>query len=260
MANTAIILAAGKGSRLKEETGGLPKQYLDIAGYPILSYSFRTFLESPEINDILLVIPEGDQDYVNKEILPQLKKDAGDKMSAKFRGFAAGGKERYHSVFSGLQAITWPCDYVFIHDGARPFPDEAMLQRLLAAVKRDRAVVAGMPSKDTVKIADEDGFVAQTPSRRLVWTIQTPQVFAKQLITDSYRKLLEEEERLKAAGVEITDDAMAVEQMTGTRVRLCEGSYRNFKVTTPEDLETAWPIAMELQEKWHAELLEITVS
>ena len=260
MKNTAILLSAGKGMRLREETGGMKKQYTDLAGIPMISYSLRTLLESPEITELVMVIAKEDRPFVEEEVLPGIRKGVGEENFTKFKGFAYGGKERYHSVYNGLTAIDWQCDYVFIHDGARPFIEEDTIQRLLAAAGEEEAVVAGMPSKDTVKIVDAGGYVAQTPDRSLVWTIQTPQVFECALITDAYRKMIREEESLRAKGVNITDDAMAVELMCSHRVKLVEASYRNFKVTTPEDLESAWPIAMEFQERWNPEMLEISWS
>ena len=101
------------------------------------------------------------------------------------------------------------------------------------AVKEYQACVVGMPVKDTIKIADEEGFAAQTPDRRKVWQVQTPQTFEYHLIKEAYEKLLAEEPE------GITDDAMVVETMTNHKVKLVEGSYRNIKITTPEDLDIA---------------------
>ena len=111
-----------------------------------------------------------------------------------------------------------------------------ILERALESVKIHEACVVGMPVKDTIKIADGDGFVAQTPDRGLVWMIQTPQVFSYPLIREAYRKLLEEETEFLNRGISITDDAMVVETVTDHCVKLVEGSYENIKITTPEDL------------------------
>lgn len=167
---TAVLLAAGKGTRMG---GPLPKQYLPLAGKPLLAYSLETLLKSPVITDLVLVIPEGDETYVRENVLSRITEGR-----EKFRCFAKGGAERYNSVASGIGAIAWPCDYVFIHDGARPFLDEATLERLHKAVRETGACIAGMPSKDTVKISSRDGFVERTPDRAKVWIIQTPQVFS----------------------------------------------------------------------------------
>ena len=108
-----------------------------------------------------------------------------------------------------------------------------MIERAYEAVKEHKACVIGMPVKDTIKIADKNGFASQTPDRKKVWQVQTPQTFEFQLIKDAYSRLLEEEPE------GITDDAMVVETMTDCKVKLVEGSYRNIKITTPEDLEIA---------------------
>jgi len=129
--------------------------------------------------------------------------------------------------------------YVFIHDGARPFLTEEILLRSYEAVQESGACVAGMPVKDTVKIADEEGYAKQTPDRRSVWQIQTPQVFGTQLITEAYAALMQKKEEAAAGGIVITDDAMVVENFTGHKVKLVQGSYENIKITTPEDLLVA---------------------
>ena len=121
----------------------------------------------------------------------------------------------------------------FIHDGARPLIDRPVLKRVLFSAKEDGACAAGMPAKDTIKIADEKGYAQQTPDRSRVWQMQTPQVFSLQLVYEAYRTLIEEGIR------DVTDDAMVVERMSDVRVKLVEGSYRNLKITTPEDLVLA---------------------
>ena len=123
--------------------------------------------------------------------------------------------------------------YVFIHDGARPFVDEAILRRAYDTVLQHGACVVGMPSKDTIKVVNTDGFAEETPDRAYLWQVQTPQVFEVPLIQEAYRKLGE-------SGVtRVTDDAMVAELMLGTKVKLAEGSYENIKITTPEDLPIA---------------------
>ena len=106
-------------------------------------------------------------------------------------------------------------------------------------MQHSKACVVGMPVKDTIKIADEQGYVAETPARSLVWQIQTPQVFEKNLITAAYEKLLSQEHRLLEEGVTVTDDAMVVEYFMSTSVKLVRGSCENIKITTPEDLKIA---------------------
>ena len=222
-----IILAAGRGSRMKSDT---QKQYLLLRGKPILYYSLKTFEES-FLDEIILVTGEAEIEYCRREIVERYG-------FCKVSHIVAGGRERYHSVSCGLRALR-DCDYVFIHDGARPFVTGEILERAYTAVRRERACVVGMPAKDTIKLADELGYAKDTPRRDLVWTIQTPQVFACDLVRDAYAAFLRQEEELVQAGVAVTDDAMVVERFSDTRVRLVEGSYRNIKITTPEDLTVA---------------------
>lgn len=225
---TAIVLAAGQGKRMKSS---VHKQYLLIKDKPVLYYSLKVF-EDSFIDDIVLVVGKGEEAFCRNEILQKYG-------LTKVKAIVQGGKERYHSVANGLRAMNWQCDYVFIHDGARPFINSEMLERVFDKVRVSKACVVGMPVKDTVKISNIEGYVESTPVRSLVWQIQTPQVFDKSLITMVYEKLLSEEDSLLSQGVNITDDAMAVEYFTDIPVKLVEGSYQNIKITTPEDLSIA---------------------
>lgn len=218
MKNTAIILAAGKGKRMQSD---VPKQYLLLEGHPILFYSIRAFEES-FIDEIILVTGKDEIEYCQKEIV--------DKYGfQKVKKIVAGGKERYHSVYEGLKAIEH-ADYVYIHDGARPFVTNEILERVRKEVEKHKACVVGMPVKDTIKIAGEGNLVKDTPDRKNVWQIQTPQTFSYALVKEAYDKLMKKEDD------GITDDAMVVEKMLQHPIRLVEGSYENIKITTPEDL------------------------
>lgn len=219
---TAIVLAAGQGKRMGTK---VQKQYLEIQGKPVLYYSLKAFQESDLIDEIILVVGEGQKEYCKKEIV--------DKYSVqKVKRIVQGGSERYYSVWNGLQAIVDE-GYVFIHDGARPFINDAILNRAYESVMQHNACVVGMPVKDTIKIADADGFAKETPNRSMVWAVQTPQVFEVSLIKEAYAKLMRQRETA------VTDDAMVAEQMLGIKVKLVEGSYENIKITTPEDLFVA---------------------
>ena len=222
MKNVAIVLAAGQGKRMKSK---VQKQYLLIKEKPVLYYTLNAFENSPLISEIILVTGKDEIEYCQQEIVNKYG-------FSKVRKIVPGGKERYHSVYEGIKAIE-EADYVFIHDGARPFVDGEMIARVCAAVEEHKACVVGMPVKDTIKIADDAGFAEQTPDRRKVWQVQTPQTFEYQLIKSAYEKLLAEEPE------GITDDAMVIETMTEHKVKLVEGSYRNIKITTPEDLDIA---------------------
>ena len=220
--NTAIVLAAGQGKRMNSR---IQKQFLEIDHRPVLYYSLECFQKSPLIQDIILVTGEEMISYCKKEIVERYN-------FTKVTKVIAGGKERYDSVYQGLLACE-DCDYVFIHDGARPFVTEAMLERGVFGVQETGACAIGMPSKDTIKISDKEGFVQSTPDRSRVWSVQTPQIFAYSLIRSAHESL----RRKDMTGV--TDDAMVVEQESGVRIRLVEGSYQNIKITTPEDLDIA---------------------
>lgn len=218
---TAIVLAAGQGKRMGTS---VQKQYLEIGGKPVLYYALQTFEKSPLIDEVVLVVGAGQEEFCRSEIVNKYQ-------FSKIRTIVEGGAERYHSVWNGLQNVE--DGYVFIHDGARLFITEAILERAYRTVKECKACVVGMPVKDTIKLADTEGFVAETPNRSLLWSVQTPQVFETQLVKEAYAKLMEKE------CIGVTDDAMVVELMLGMKVKLVEGSYENIKITTPEDLEIA---------------------
>ena len=219
---TAIVLAAGQGKRMHSK---IQKQFLEIGGKPILYYSMECFQKSPLIQDIILVTGEDMISYCQSEIVEKYG-------FTKVCKVTAGGKERYDSVYAGLLCCQ-DTDYVYIHDGARPFVTEEMIQRGYEAVKRTSAYVMGMPSKDTVKLADPSGYIKETPDRKIVWNIQTPQIFSYDLIRGAYESIRKKDMS------NVTDDAMVVEQETGTKILLVEGSYQNIKITTPEDLAVA---------------------
>lgn len=231
---TAIVLAAGKGKRMKTE---VRKQYLVLAGKPILYYSLNVFQRSDIIDEIVLVVGDGEIDYCREQFV---EKYGFTKVSK----IVTGGAERYHSVWNALKE-TREKGYVFIHDGARPFVDETILKRTYAEVINCRACVVGMPVKDTIKLADENGFVADTPPRSRLWMVQTPQVFETALVREAYAKLMQAEDRT------VTDDAMVVESMLGFPVKLVEGSYENVKITTPEDLKIGEVLCRN--ERWEDE-------
>lgn len=214
----AIVLAAGSGKRMNSQ---VHKQYLIIQDRPVLYYSLKEF-EDSAVDEIVLVVGKGEEEFCRREIV--------DKYGiSKVKAIVEGGKERYHSVFEGLKQ-TSDADYVLIHDGARPFVNQDIIRRCMQEVQKYQACVVGMPVKDTIKIADEEGYAKQTPDRKNVWMIQTPQTFSYALIYEAY------EEMLKTEDAAITDDAMVLERIKGKKSKLIEGSYRNIKITTPEDL------------------------
>jgi len=226
---TAIVLAAGNGSRMKSNVA---KQYMLLAGKPLIWYALHAVEESEIIDECVLVTGAADMEYVRTEIVEK----SG---FTKVKKIVPGGAERYLSVGNALDAIEEEEGYIFIHDGARPFLTEQIFRNTYEAVQKYHACVAAMPVKDTVKIADEEGFAVTTPNRKLVWTIQTPQVFDAKLIKDAYRTLRQQEAELERKGIAITDDAGVVELFTDCKVKMVEGSYENIKITTPEDIGIA---------------------
>lgn len=223
---SAIVLSAGVGKRMNSD---IPKQYMDMKGYPVIYYSLKAFQDSC-VDEIILVTGKEDVDFCRTEIVDQYKLD-------KVRAIVPGGKERYDSVYEGLKAIG-SSDFVLIHDGARPLIDDNIIRRSLECVKENGACVVGMPVKDTIKVSDENGYSIDTPDRSLLWAIQTPQSFEFGLIKEAYEKLyglIENNVNIP----NVTDDAMVVEYVMKKSVKLIEGSYQNIKITTPEDIAIA---------------------
>lgn len=218
---TAIVLAAGKGSRMNSD---IPKQYLALLGKPVLFYSLQAFEES-NVDNIILVTGSGEQDYCKKEIVEkyQLKK---------VTHIVEGGAERYHSVYHGLLAAEG-ADYVLIHDGARPLISTYVINEAIVKVEQTGACVVGMPVKDTIQLVDESGTIVSTPVRSRTWIAQTPQCFSYGLALSSYSKAIESGDR------SITDDAMVAQRYGNAKVVMLEGGYENIKVTTPEDIAVA---------------------
>lgn len=248
------MLSAGSGSRMKSDVA---KQYLLIKGKPVIWYSLSEFERCPFIDEIVLVTRAEDLAFCRTEIVEKYG-------FGKIRQIVKGGRERYDSVYQGLLAAK-SCDYVYIHDGARPFVTQEMLKRLRDDVNAYGACTVGMPVKDTIKLSDENDFCASTPDRSRVWQIQTPQAFSYGLIRDAHEKLRKtlgedgciqeqaltgaqaQQESHESRRLRVTDDAMVVEQMTEGKVKLTWGDYRNIKITTPEDLRLAELFAADLE-------------
>ncbi len=216
----AIVLAAGKGRRMG---GDIQKQYMKINGKPLIYYSLKTM--EKVVDEIVLVVGQGEIPYCQEQIVDLYK-------FKKISKIVEGGKERYNSVYAGLQALK-KCDYVLIHDGARPCITKDILEKSIEFTKKYKATVLGTRSKDTIKISDKQGIAIQTPDRNYVWNIQTPQSFEYNLIRKAYDTMLQKD----TSDINITDDAMVVEMFTEHKIKIVEGSYTNIKVTTPEDIE-----------------------
>lgn len=233
MKSVAIILAAGRGKRMKSDTA---KQYLLLKNKPILSYAIKAFDES-NVDEIIIVVGKNEIEYCKENIL----KDTS--LRTKY-SIIEGGKERYDSVYCGLQKID-DAEYVLIHDGARPFISAALINKMIAELNVNKACIAGVPSKDTMKIVDKNQIVVATPDRDMLWSIQTPQCFSYNIIREAYNMLMhqlyvqpweETEGNEKNGFSSITDDAMIVETFLHYPVTVVQGSYNNIKITTSEDL------------------------
>ncbi len=220
---TAIVLSGGTGKRMQSD---IPKQYLILKDKPVLAHSLLAFEES-KVDDIVIVCGAGDEDFIRKEFV---QKYGLSKVSA----ICAGGAERYDSVYNGLKACP-DSDYVLIHDGARPYLSVEVIQRNIDEVIKYDAVVTAVQSLDTVKIADDEGFVTSTPDRKNVYLMQTPQTFKYELAFDCYDKYINETK--KGTSVKATDDAQVVEMFSDIKVKLIEGDYSNIKITVPKDLD-----------------------
>jgi len=211
----AIIVAAGEGRRM----GGVDKVLAPLSGKPVLARVVDIFESCQSVDQVVVVVSQQ-----NIEPAKQLVAEQG---WSKVTDICAGGSRRQDSVVAGLDRLDH-CDWVVIHDGARPLVTGDLIERGLEASRETGAAVAAVPITDTVKVAGDDRLVRQTLPRHNLWAVQTPQVFRFDIIVDASR-------RVKA---EVTDDASLVEQ-AGYRVKLYMGSYDNIKITTPDDLALA---------------------
>ena len=208
----AVVVAAGSSSRM----GGVDKIFAPVLDRPLVCFALDQLEAFPPVTEIVLVLDSGS--------LTQGRELVDARGYRKVTHVCPGGKRRQDSVRSGLDALT-PCDWVIVHDGARPCLDLPMLERGLAAVQEAGAAVAGVPVKDTIKVVSDQGAVVDTPDRKSLWAAQTPQIFRYDLLRDAHDRCIED----------VTDDAMMVESL-GHSVKMFLGSYENLKVTTPEDL------------------------
>ncbi len=222
---TAIVLAAGSGSRMKSKT---KKQFMEIKGKPVIWYSLFEF-EKSRVDEIILVTGKEDIDYCKKEIVEKYN-------LKKIKNVVAGGSERYESVYNGLKEVTG--NIVLIHDGARPLINNEIIERSIEGTIKSDACVVGVPVKDTIKRANKEGYIIDTPNRSELWITQTAQSFKTDLVKMAYKKMKEELEKGNTT-LNITDDAMVVEEFTTNQVRFVQGDYKNIKVTTPEDIDIA---------------------
>ena len=218
---TAILLAAGKGKRLKSR---IPKPLVKLNGVPIIGYSLKVLNRHPWVKDIILVVNSANK----KAVLDLVNKSGFNKV----RALVLGGTRRQDSVFNALKKVKAESGLVLIHDSCRPFIQAQDISELVTRARRFGAAIPGVPVKATVKQvarynAQATSFVVEkTLERKNLWEIQTPQVFERELIRKAYQKF----NRLN-----VTDDAALIEKI-GKRVVVAYGSYGNIKITTPEDL------------------------
>jgi len=210
-----IVVAAGRGTRMGTVES---KQYLMLDGKPIFIHTLEVFHRHPLISQIVLVTGEQDVDRCRSWI-------AEYGMAEQIQ-VIPGGAERQHSVRQGLLSLSTP--WVLVHDGVRPFVTREQITACCEAARTYGAAVLAVPVKDTIKLADEQGWVAATLDRRSLWAIQTPQAFRRADLLAAHERAAEDE----FVG---TDDAMLVERLS-ISVKLVEGAYDNIKITTPEDL------------------------
>lgn len=253
----AIVLAGGSGSRMNSDVA---KQYMLINGREVIFYSLDTFQKNEHITDIVLVARNEDLEYCRNEIVNKYGFN-------KVRRLVSGGAERYDSVYQGLLAVKdiFMADanrssvengkidnsrnseqvfvndnqIVLIHDGARPFVTNKMINASIACVTEMGACTVGVPVKDTIKIVDENMNGIETPDRKYLYQIQTPQTFKYGLIMTAYEKMYLEQSAVPAKKANVTDDTMLVERYTGIKSKVIFGSYENIKITTPEDINIA---------------------
>jgi len=217
---TAIVPAGGSGARFG---AAVPKQYLPLAGFPILVWTLRALAASGRIDCVLLVTPPGHEANCRAEILQPHGLTVNQVLP--------GGADRQASVYAGLIGAPADTDLVLVHDGARPLVTPEIVRAAVEAAAADGAAVVAMPVTDTIKAADGDSRVAETLPRGRLWAAQTPQVFRAAWLREAHERALRD-------GFRGTDDSVLVERL-GYPVRLVPGSPENLKVTTMADLAQA---------------------
>ena len=200
-------------------------QYLELGGKPLLARTLRTFQECHLVDSIILVVPEKDVDYCLQQIVQRYQ-------LSKVYKVISGGERRQDSVRTGIEAVADNCRWVLVHDGVRPFLSIELIEKVIKAARRFRAVITVLPVTETIKQAGSKGNVLRTIERRDLWLMQTPQIFRREDIH------LAHQEALKRGWTEATDDAFLVEKI-GISVKIIEGEERNIKITTPHDLQVA---------------------
>lgn len=214
----AIVPAGGRGVRMGSRT---PKQFLQLAGVPLLVHSLRVLEASQTIGEIILVVPETDVAACQNELVPAFG-------FSKISQVISGGTRRQDSVWNGLQAVDGRTDVVVVHDAVRPFVTEAMVQAVVDRARVHGAALVGIPLRDTIKRVGPDGMIEATLDRQRLWSAQTPQAFKVELLREAHQSGQRD-------NVDVTDDAGLVER-SGRPVFIVPGTADNVKMTRPEDL------------------------
>ena len=211
---SVIIVAAGQGKRI----GGVPKQFRIIAGKALLAYTVECFEACPEIDEIVVLVPEQFKGLA-KEILIGCKK---------IKEIVSGGRERQDSVFNGLKVISHNAEIILIHDGVRPFVTNADITSVIEGARMYGSCLPAVLVRETVKIVGLEGFVRETPDRSQIFLAQTPQGFKAEIIKKAYEFAFKNI-------IFGTDDTVLVEKL-GVPTKIIPGNYQNIKITTKEDL------------------------
>lgn len=223
----AVILAAGESRRM-----GRSKPFLPLEGRPVLLHSLERFARSILVQELVVVINPAEEERFRREVLSHYPFQKEIRV-------AWGGRERQDSAFAGVRALSASVELVLVHDGARPFFSDELLETLIEAAAECSAAVPAIPVKETIRRFDAEGFASEELDRAGLFQIQTPQCFSYHLL----RRALEE---ATAQGRYFTDDAGAVATIAGVRARLIPGEEGNIKITTPHDLELA-KVLVELE-------------
>lgn len=213
---SAIVLAGGRGKRMGAVQS---KQYINLDGKPILYHTLNQFIKNNLIEKIILVVPGDEKEYCKNEVL--------DKYGLIVDRVVSGGCERQDSVYNALGELEGS-DIVLIHDGARPFVSQRIINDAIKYARIYKATAPGVMPKDTIKVKDEENFSVNTLLRSGLVAIQTPQAFDFNMIYECHKKV-------RKRGIVVTDDTMVAE-LFGNKVYIYEGDYANIKITTPEDL------------------------
>jgi 2-C-methyl-D-erythritol 4-phosphate cytidylyltransferase len=215
----AIIVAAGSSRRM-----GFDKMFAPLAGHPVVWHSIKAFEDTREIADIVIVAKE--------DRIPEIETLVRESRFKKVRSIIPGGEERHLSVWKGLQSVrAKECEYVAIHDGARPLVTPRLIRECINSAHAHGAACCASPIPDTVKRADPQQLVQEGVDRSGLWAMQTPQIFASSLILQAYAAIMARSEM-------VTDEVSAVQKL-GKRIYLLRVEDWNFKITFPHDLDLA---------------------